>query len=131
MVDGAFDPLHRGSHRIFSRRPAGSSTCRCSAKSPPIVSQDEASAAAPEDHRAGGGRRHPFISYTHINQFDTETILRELQPKYYVKGRTGTDVSDRPGAHLRRARHQVVYLDTVIDSSSRILKSYTEQQSQR
>jgi hypothetical protein len=27
-----------------------------------------------------------FITYTHINQFDTETILRELQPRYYVKG---------------------------------------------
>jgi hypothetical protein len=26
---------------------------------------------------------------------------------------------------------QVVYLDTVVDSSSRLLKSYTEQQSQR
>ena len=27
------------------------------------------------------------IAYTHINQFDTETILRELRPRYYVKGK--------------------------------------------
>ena len=132
MVDGAFDPLHRG-HIEYFRAAAGqldvpllcniASDRYVQTKHPPLL---------PEDQRAAVVDAIRFISYTHVNQFDTETILRELQPKYYVKGR---DWEGRlPPDQVRIcADHgiQVVYLDTVIDSSSRILKSYTEQQSQR
>jgi cytidyltransferase-like protein len=132
MVDGAFDPLHRG-HIEYFRAAADqldvpllcnvASDQYVRTKHPPLL---------PEDHRAAVVDAIRFISYTHINQFDTETVLRELQPKYYVKGR---DWEGRlPSDQVRIcADHgiQVVYLDTVIDSSSRILKSYTEQQSHR
>jgi hypothetical protein len=73
-----------------------------------------------------------YISFTHVNRFDTETILRQLRPKYYVKGR---DWEGRlPSEQVRICGEygiEVVYLDTVIDSSSRLLKSYTEQQGHR
>jgi len=134
MVDGAFDPLHRGHIEYFRAavqqldvpllcNVASDSYVRT--KHPPLL---------PEDQRAAVVDAIRYISYTHINQFDTETILRELQPKYYVKGK---DWEGRlPPDQVRIcAEHGigVVYLDTVIDSSSRILKSYlaTEQQGQR
>jgi len=129
MVDGAFDPLHRG-HIEYFRAAAEqldvpllcnvASDRYVSTKHPPLL---------PEDQRAAIVDAIRFIAYTHVNQFDTETILRELQPKYYVKGR---DWDGRlPPEQVRICRDlgiQVVYLDTVVDSSSRILKSYTEQQ---
>ena len=32
----------------------------------------------------------PFVlTYTHVNRFDTETILRELRPKYTSRAETG------------------------------------------
>jgi len=94
----------------------------------------QAPAVASGGSARGGRGRHRYISYTYVNQFDTETILHELQPKYYVKGK---DWQGRlPPDQVRIcAEHgiEVVYLDTVVDSSSRILKSYlaTEQQTQR
>ena len=132
MVDGAFDPLHRG-HIEYFRAAAEqldvpllcnvASDRYVRTKHPPFL---------PEDQRAAIVDAIRYISYTHINQFDTETILSELQPKYYVKGK---DWDGRlPLEQVRIcAQHgiEVVYLDTVIDSSSRILKSYTEQQIQR
>lgn len=132
MVDGAFDPLHRG-HIEYFRAAAErldvpllcnvASDSYVRTKHPPLL---------PEDQRAAVVDAIRFISYTYVNQFDTETILRELQPKYYVKGR---DWEGRlPPDQVRICGEhgiEVVYLDTVIDSSSRILKSYTEQQSQR
>lgn len=132
MVDGAFDPLHRG-HIEYFRAAAEqldvpllcnvASDRYVSTKHPPLL---------PEDQRAAIVDAIRYISYTHVNQFDTETILSELQPKYYVKGK---DWDGRlPLEQVRIcAEHgiEVVYLDTVIDSSSRILKSYTEQQIQR
>jgi hypothetical protein len=66
-----------------------------------------------------------YITYTHVNQFDTETILRELRPKYYVKG---GDWRHRlpPGqvAICRDHAIEIVYLDTVLNSSSRLLQEF-------
>ena len=133
MVDGAFDPLHRGHIEYFRAAVHQLDVpllCNVASdryvrtKHPPLL---------PEDHRAAVVDAIRYISYTHVNQFDTETILLELQPKYYVKGR---DWEGRlPPDQVRIcAEHGigVVYLDTVVDSSSRILKSYVagEQQSQ-
>ena len=132
MVDGAFDPLHRGHIEYFRAAAAQLDVpllCNLASdryvrtKHPPLL---------PEDQRAAIVDAIRYISYTHINQFDTETILSELQPKYYVKGK---DWDGRlPEEQVRIcAEHgiEVVYLDTVMDSSSRILKTYTEQQIQR
>jgi len=134
MVDGAFDPLHRGHIEYFRAAVQQLDVpllCNVASdryvrtKHPPLL---------PEDHRAAVVDAIRYISYTHVNQFDTETILRELQPKYYVKGK---DWEGRlPPDQVRIcAEHGigVVYLDTVVDSSSRILRSYLagEQQSQR
>ena len=86
MVDGAFDPLHRGHVEYFraaAERLDVPLLCNIASdryvrtKHPPLL---------PEDQRAAVVDAIRYISYTHINQFDTETILRQLRPKYYVKG---------------------------------------------
>jgi cytidyltransferase-like protein len=128
MVDGAFDPLHRG-HIEYFRAAAQQLDVPllCNIASDRYV-RTKHLPLLPEDDRAVVVDAIRFISYTHINQFDTETVLRELRPKYYVKGK---DWDGRlPPDQVRIcAQHgiEIVYLDTVIDSSSRILKSYTEQ----
>jgi FAD synthetase len=129
MVDGAFDPLHRGHVEYFraaAERLGVPLFCNVASdsyvrtKHPPLL---------PEDQRAAVVDAIRYITYTHVNQFDTETILRELRPKYYVKGR---DWEGRlPAEQVTICREhgiEVVYLDTVLDSSSRILQEYCEQQ---
>ncbi len=133
MVDGAFDPLHKG-HIEYFRAAAGAVDvpllCNVASdryvrtKHPPLL---------PEDQRAAIVDAIRYISYTHVNQFDTETILRELRPKYYVKGK---DWEGRlPPDQVRIcAEHGigVVYLDTVLESSTRILEQFlSEKQSTR
>ena len=132
MVDGAFDPLHRG-HVEYFRAAAEqldvpllcnvASDRYVRTKHPPLLS---------EDSRAAVVDAIRYITYTHINQFDTETILRQLRPKYYVKGR---DWEGRlPPDQVTICREhgiEVVYLDTLLDSSTRILKDYSEQLSRR
>ena len=128
MVDGAFDPLHRGHIEYF--RAAAQQLgvpLLCNVASDRYVRTKHVPLLA-EDDRAVVVDAIRFITYTHINQFDTETVLRELQPKYYVKGK---DWDGRlPPDQVRICAHhgiEIIYLDTVIDSSTRILKSYTEQ----
>jgi cytidyltransferase-like protein len=128
MVDGAFDPLHRG-HIEYFRAAAQQLDVPllCNIASDRYVRTKHVP-LLPEDDRAVIVDAIRFISYTHINPFDTETVLRELQPKYYVKGKDW-DGRLPPDQVLICAQHgiEIIYLDTVIDSSSRILKSYTEQ----
>jgi cytidyltransferase-like protein len=126
MVDGAFDPLHRGHIEYFRAATAAvdvpllcnvASDRYVKTKHPPLL---------PEEQRAAVVDAIRFIAYTHINQFDTETILRELRPKYYVKGK---DWDGRlPPEQVRIcAEHGIgiVYLDTVLESSTRLLEQYS------
>jgi cytidyltransferase-like protein len=128
MVDGAFDPLHRGHIEYFRAAAAAvnvpllcnvASDRYVSSKHPPLL---------PEDQRAAIVDAIRYITYTHLNRFDTETILRELRPKYYVKGK---DWEGRlPPEQVRLCAEYgigVVYLDTVLDSSSRILEQFLMQ----
>ena len=128
MVDGAFDPLHRG-HIEYFRAAAGLSVpLLCNVASDRYVRTKHVP-LLPEDQRAAVVDAIRYISYTHINQFDTETILCELQPRYYVKGRDW--IGRLPAEQLRIcAQHgvEIVYLDTVLDSSSRILQQFTQEQ---
>jgi cytidyltransferase-like protein len=128
MVDGAFDPLHHGHIEYFRAAAAAvdvpllcnvASDAYVQTKHPPLLA---------EEQRAVVVDAIRFISFTHINRHDTETILRELRPKYYVKGK---DWEGRlPPEQIRIcAEHGIgiVYLDTMLDSSSRILKQFALQ----
>jgi cytidyltransferase-like protein len=128
MVDGAFDPMHRGHIEYFraaAERLEVPLLCNVASdsyvrtKHPPLL---------PEDQRAAVVDAIRYITYTHINQFDTETILRELRPRYYVKGKDWEGrLPSEQVAICREFGIDVVYLDTVLDSSSRLLKQYCDE----
>ena len=65
------------------------------------------------------------IAYVHKNPYDTETVLRELRPRYYVKG---DDWKDKlPSEQIGICKEhgiEIVYLDTVRNSSSGILRRF-------
>ena len=86
MVDGAFDPLHRGHIEYFRAAAALGVPLLCNVASDRYV-RTKHPPLLPEDQRAAIVDAIRYITYTHINQFDTETILRELRPRYYVKGK--------------------------------------------
>jgi cytidyltransferase-like protein len=131
MVDGAFDPLHRG-HIEYFRAATGlgvpllcnvASDRYVSTKHPPLL---------PEDQRAAVVDAIRYIAYTHINRFDTETILRELRPRYYVKGKDWDGrLPAEQVAICREHGTEIVYLDTVLDSSTRLLQQFALHQNQR
>ncbi|HLG55011.1 MAG TPA: adenylyltransferase/cytidyltransferase family protein [Vicinamibacterales bacterium] len=128
MVDGAFDPLHRGHIEYFRAASELGVPLLCNVASDRYVRTKHVP-LLPEDQRAAVVDAIRFIAYTHINEFDTETILRELQPRYYVKGRDWVGRLP-PDQVTICAEHgiEVVYLDTVLDSSSRILEQFTREQ---
>jgi cytidyltransferase-like protein len=119
MVDGAFDPLHRGLVEYFRAAAERfdvpllcnvASDRYVSSKHPPLL---------PEDQRAAVVDAIRYISYTHVNRFDTEG--RDWE------GRLPPDQV----AICRECGIEVVYLDTMLDSSSRLLKQFSQRQGER
>ncbi len=128
MVDGAFDPLHHGHIEYFRAAAAAVDVpLLCNVASDRYVATKHAPLLA-EEQRAVVIDAIRFITYTHINRHDTETILRELRPKYYVKGK---DWDGRlPEEQVRICAELgigIVFLDTILDSSSRLLKQFALQ----
>jgi cytidyltransferase-like protein len=131
MVDGAFDPLHRGHIEYFRAAASLDAPLLCNVASDRYV-RTKHPPLLPEEQRAAVVDAIRYIAYTHVNRFDTETVLQELRPRYYVKG---CDWRGRLPADQVRicGEHgiEIVYLDTVLDSSSRLLEQYCERQGQR
>jgi cytidyltransferase-like protein len=131
MVDGAFDPLHRGHIEYFRAASDLGVPLLCNVASDRYV-RTKHPPLLPEAHRAAVVDAIRYITYTHVNEADTETILRALRPRYYIKGR---DWEGRlpPDQVLICREHaiEVVYLDTVLDSSTRLLRQFSEHQNQR
>lgn len=126
MVDGAFDPLHAGHIEYFRAAAALDLPLLCNVASDRYVERKHPP-LLPEGQRAAVVDAIRYISYTHINQFDTETILEHLRPKYYVKGKDweARGLPPRQVEICQRLGIGIVYLDTVVDSSTRLLERFT------
>jgi cytidyltransferase-like protein len=131
MVDGAFDPLHRGHVEYFRMASELGAPVLCNVASDRYVSTKHRPFLG-EDQRAAIIDAIRYISYTYIYEVDTETVLRHLRPRYYVKGSDWRDRLPSEQIEICRAHGiEIVYLDTVLDSSSRILRDYCAQQGER
>jgi cytidyltransferase-like protein len=121
MVDGAFDPLHHGHIAYFKAARELGAPVLCNVASDRYVRT----------------KHRPLLSETQratvIYEIDTETVLRQLRPRYYVKGSDWRERGLPPEQAVICKEHgiEIVYLDTVLDSSSRLLQLFQEQQSQQ
>lgn len=86
-------------------------------KHPPLLAQDERAAII-------DALRH--VAYVHLSGGSTVDVLRALQPRFYVKGDDWRDRLPADEIAVCRAHDiEVVYLDTVTDSSSAILDRFS------
>lgn len=124
MVDGGFDPLHPGHVAYFAAAAELGLPVLCNVapdewvarKHPPLLMQSE---------RATLVDAIRFVDYTHVAQGATVEVLRLLAPRYYAKG---DDWQGRlPADELAACAElgtEVVYLDTVRDSSTAVLQRF-------
>jgi cytidyltransferase-like protein len=126
MVDGGFDPIHHGhvAHLEAASRLGAPLLCNVSSddwvsrKHPPLLTQ-------PQRGRVIDAFR--VVTYTHLSQTTTEEVLRLLAPRYYVKGSDWRDrLPDGEVAVCAAESVEIVFLDTVVDSSSALLSAYLE-----
>jgi glycerol-3-phosphate cytidylyltransferase-like family protein len=124
MVDGGFDPLHHGHVAYFQAAAGLGLPVLCNVapddwvrrKHPPLLPQAERGEIIDAIR---------WVALVHLAHASTADVLRALHPRYYAKG---ADWEGRLPEEERRACREVgieiVFLDTVIDSSSAILERY-------
>jgi bifunctional ADP-heptose synthase (sugar kinase/adenylyltransferase) len=126
MVDGSFDPIHEGHVAYFESAAVLGLPVLCniapdswtSTKHAVLLSQQQRSVVI-DAFRA--------ISYVHASHLSTKEVLQALKPAIYAKGSDWKDRGGIPEAeqHVCDALGiEVVYLDTVLNSSSALLKNW-------
>jgi cytidyltransferase-like protein len=124
MVDGGFDPLHAG-HIAYFRAAAelGLPLLCCVAPDAWVARKHRPLLPQAERAEIVDAIRH--VEYTHPSQATTAAALQQLRPRLYVKG---SDWRGRLPAEEQDvcARHgvEVVYVDTVVNSSTAVLERF-------
>ena len=129
LVDGSFDPIHDGHIGYFKAASELGVPLLCNVapdswtltKHPIFLEQQQRGIVLDAIR---------YITYVHLSGLATVEVLRLLQPKFYIKG---NDWVDRGGVPQNEADVcvelgiEVVYLSTVINSSSKILDAFASQ----
>jgi cytidyltransferase-like protein len=123
LVDGAFDPIHAG-HIAYFRAATGIGRPLLCAVAPDRYVQLKHPPLLPEDQRILVIDALRDIAYTHLNAYGTDAVLEQVQPVAYFKGK---DWEGRLPARQVEICHRlgipIVFLDTVLESSTRLLRA--------
>lgn len=127
MVDGSFDPLHDGHIAYFAEAAALGMPVLCNI-APDSWTQSKHRILLPQAVRAVVIDAIRYVSYVHASELTTNEVLQLLKPRMYVKGndwlaRGGIPATEQSTCTTNGI--EVVYVDTVRNSSSRILRDWT------
>ena len=68
-----------------------------------------------------------FVDYTHAEGTTTEDVLAQLRPRYFAKGADWRGrLPEEEEAVCAQHGIEVVFLDTVLDSSTDVLRRYAQ-----
>ncbi len=131
MVDGSFDPLHEGHIAYFSAAKELGNLVLCNITSDDWTKSKHA-ILLEAPRRALVIDAIKYVDFVHISSGSTAAVLAELLPLIYAKGSDWKARGGLPKEELEIcAKHsiQVVYLETVLNSSTKILKKFSGESS--
>lgn len=124
MVDGGFDPIHPGHIAYFEAAAGLGAPVLCNVSSDDYVARKHRPLLS-QEQRAAILDAIRWIDFVHLSRTATDEVLRLLRPRFYVKG---ADWDGRlPEVEVEICREhgvEIVFLDTVVDSSTAILARY-------
>ena len=129
MVDGSFDPLHEGHIAYFAAAKKLGNPVFCN-----IASDEWTKSKHPvlleSSQRAVVIDAIEFVDFVHVSSGSTASVLAQVRPLVYAKGSDWKARGGVPKDELEICTEhniQVVYLETVLNSSSEILKKFSGQ----
>ena len=129
MVDGSFDPIHDGHIGYFQAASEMGVPLLCNV-APDSWTATKHPVFLEQEQRGIVLDAIQYISFVHLANIATVEVLRLLQPKFYIKGNDWVARGGVPEAEAAVCAEfgiEVVYLATVTNSSSKILKEWANQ----
>ncbi len=128
MVDGSFDPIHEGHVAYFAGAAEFGLPVLCNV-APDKWTESKHMVLLSQTQRGIVLDSIRYLSFVHLSAIATGEILELLRPRFYVKGndwleRGGVPVDERE--ICQRLGIEIKYLDTVLNSSSRILSEWSD-----
>jgi glycerol-3-phosphate cytidylyltransferase-like family protein len=129
MVDGCFDPMHDG-HIAYFRGAAEFGIpvlCNVASDSWTVTKHQVLLSQAQRGVVIDAIR---YISFVHLSSISTLEVLKLLRPRFYIKGndwvaRGGVPQEEQDACNSLNI--EVKYLDTVTNSSTRLLSDWSAQ----
>ncbi len=123
MVDGCFDPIHPGHILYFKKASEVGGPLFCNVTGDEYL-KNKHKPLLDHEKRCQIIDSIKYIAYTHKSLIPTYKVLQILQPNSYIKG-NDWEKRGLPSNELEvcdKYNIKIIFLDTVIDSSSDILK---------
>lgn len=131
MVSGGFDPLHAGHVAYFEAAAQLGVPLLCNVSGDEWVSRKHAPLLV-QHERVQVIDAIRYVDYVHAEETTTMDVLRELRPRYFAKGADWRDrLPEDERAVCAAAGVEIVFLDTVIDSSTDVLRRFLERERER
>ena len=127
MVDGSFDPLHDGHIEYFRAAAAVGHPLFCNIASDKWT-ESKHRVLLSQQQRGVVIDAIKYISFVHLSATTTLTVLELLQPKVYIKGSDWVARGGIPSDEkeiCQKLGIEIMYLDTVTNSSSRLLAEWS------
>lgn len=126
MVDGGFDPLHGGHVAYFRAAAELGLPVLCNVSGDDWVARKHAP-LLPQAERGTVVDAIRWIALVHLSSSTTRDVLAVLEPRYYAKGADWQGrLPDEEAALCAERGIEIVYLDTVLNSSTAILERYAD-----
>jgi cytidyltransferase-like protein len=124
MVGGGYDPLHAGHVRYFEAAAAFGLPVLVSIDPEPYV-ESKHPVLLPVAERAEVIDALKPVTYVHLAPGSQQDVLALLRPRYFVKGADWRGrLPEEEVAAAADAGCEIVYCDTVFNSSSALLADY-------
>ncbi len=126
MVDGSFDPLHDG-HIAYFRAAADLGRPLLCNVATDDWTRSKHPVLLPRERRVRVIDALRDVAYVHAGDKSTAEVLRQLSPAVYAKGSDWRDRGGIPQGEVDVCRElgiELRYLDTVLNSSTELLRRY-------
>ena len=127
MVDGSFDPLHDGHIEYFRAAATVGHPLLCNIASDKWTSSKHRVLLS-QQQRGVVIDAIRYVSFVHLSATTTLHVLELLQPKVYIKGSDWVARGGVPSDEkeiCQKLGIEIMYLDTVTNSSSRLLAEWS------
>lgn len=127
LVDGSFDPIHDGHVKYFQAASQLGMPVLCNV-APDSWTSSKHKVLLNQEQRGVVLDSIKYLDFVHLSSISTAEVIKLLEPRIYIKGNdwlTRGGIPEIEELLCRNLGIEILYLQTVTNSSSKLLQNWT------